>query len=50
MSYELQLALAVLVVFAIYVIAKVRAYMRQSDAEWNQVDKTKLREWEDDDD
>ncbi len=33
----------------IYVIAKVVAYMRESERQWQQVDKSKLREWEDDD-
>jgi len=50
MSDELQLALAVLAVFVIYVLAKVFSYMRQSNAEWDQVDKTKLKKWEDEDD
>ena len=50
MSEELQLALAFLFVFAVYVFAKVRAYMKQSDADWSQIDKTKLKEWDDDED
>jgi hypothetical protein len=33
----------------VYVIAKVIGYMRISDQQWQQVDKSKLREWEDDD-
>lgn len=33
----------------IYTIAKVVGYMRQSDRQWNQVDKSKLKEWNDDD-
>ncbi len=33
----------------IYVFAKVVAYMRESERQWQQVDKSKLREWEDDD-
>ncbi|MCP4001247.1 MAG: hypothetical protein GY727_10080 [Gammaproteobacteria bacterium] len=49
MSNQLQLVLAVLAVFVVYVLAKVLSYMRQSDAEWNQVDKTKLKKWEDED-
>lgn len=36
------------VVFA-YTIAKVIAYMRRSDDQWHEVDKSKLREWDDDD-
>ena len=50
MSNELQLALAVLVVFVVYVLAKVLSYMRQSDTDWKQVDKSKLKKWEDEDD
>lgn len=36
-------------VIVIYTIAKVVAYVRQSDRQWEQVDKSKLKEWEDDD-
>ena len=41
--------LLIAVVFA-YVLAKVRYYMKQSEQQWRDVDKSKLREWEDDDD
>jgi len=34
----------------IYTIAKVVEYMRQSEQQWRQVDKSKLREWDEDDD
>lgn len=34
----------------IYVGAKVVFYMRKSRQQWQQVDRSKLREWEDDDD
>ena len=50
MSDELQLVLAVVAVFVIYVLARVLSYIRQSDAEWKQADKTKLKQWEDEDD
>ena len=36
--------------FVIYVVAKVRMYMKQSDEEWQQVDKSKLRTWDDEED
>lgn len=36
-------------VVIIYTIAKVIDYSRQSDEQWRDVDKSKLREWEDDD-
>jgi len=32
----------------IYTIAKVVSYMRKSEQQWQQVDKSKLRKWEDD--
>jgi hypothetical protein len=38
-----------IVVVIIYTIAKVIEYSRQSDRQWREVDKSKLREWEDDD-
>lgn len=34
----------------VYVVVKIREYMRVSEAQWKKVDKSKLREWEDDDD
>jgi len=34
----------------VYTIAKVISYMRQSERQWEQVDKSKLKEWEDDED
>jgi hypothetical protein len=37
-------------VVVIYTIAKVVDYMRQSDRQWEQVDKSKLKEWDDEDD
>jgi hypothetical protein len=49
MGKEFWIALFVLGVFAVYVIAKILAYMRQSDDEWRQVDKSKLKTWEEDD-
>ena len=33
----------------VYVIVRVYQYSRKSEEEWRQVDKSKLREWEDDD-
>jgi len=47
---EFWVAAIILGVFVIYVVAKVRMYMRQSDAEWQQVDKSRLKTWVDDDD
>jgi Na+-transporting methylmalonyl-CoA/oxaloacetate decarboxylase gamma subunit len=35
-------------VVVIYTIAKVVSYMRKSEQQWQQVDKSKLRKWEDD--
>jgi len=41
--------LVFIAVVIIYTIAKVIDYSRQSDEQWRDVDKSKLREWEDDD-
>lgn len=41
--------LVLIVIVIVYVIAKIVHYMRQSEEQWQQVDKSKLREWEDDD-
>jgi len=34
----------------VYTIAKVISYMRQSERQWEEVDKSKLKQWEDDED
>ena len=41
--------LVFIAVVIIYTIAKVIDYSRQSDEQWRDVDKSKLRKWEDDD-
>ena len=42
--------LLIIAVIAIYTIAKVIENMRKSERQWEEVDKSKLREWDDDDD
>jgi hypothetical protein len=49
-SGGLWIALAIVIVVVIYTFAKVRAAMRKSDRQWRNVDKSKLREWRDEDD
>ena len=49
MPIELWLILAFIAVVIVYTVAKIRRHMRISEAQWEQVDKSKLREWEDDD-
>jgi hypothetical protein len=34
----------------IYAVVRIREYMRVSNEQWKNVDKSKLREWEDEDD
>jgi hypothetical protein len=34
----------------VYTIVKVVDYMRQSERQWEEVDKSKLKKWEDDED
>jgi len=41
--------LAIVATVIVYVIVKVLENMRKSEEQWRQVDKSKLREWEDDD-
>lgn len=50
MSSGLIPILILIVVVVIYTVAKIRAHMRKSEQQWEEVDKSKLREWEDDDD
>ncbi len=47
---KLWLAFGALAVFMFFVVAKVYAYMRESETQWRQVDRSKLQEWEDDED
>ncbi len=42
--------LLIIAVIAIYVVAKIVQNIRKSERQWQDVDKTKLREWEDEDD
>lgn len=45
--------LTILVLIAgvfVYVIAKVMENVRKSEKQWEEVDKSKLKEWEDDED
>jgi len=41
--------LVMIALVVVYTIAKVLQYMRLSDKQWREVDKSKLREWDDDD-
>lgn len=50
MPRELVLLLVMIAVIIVYTIAKVINYNRLSKEQWEQVDKSKLREWDDDDD
>ena len=40
--------LIMIALIVVYTIAKVLQYMRLSDDQWKQVDKSKLKEWDDD--
>jgi len=50
MNQELAIALIALLAMIVWVIAKVIRYSRQSDAQWEKVDKSKLRKWGDEGD
>lgn len=45
----LVILLVIIAAIIVYTIAKVLQLMRLSDKQWQDVDKSKLREWEDDD-
>jgi len=40
--------LAIIAIVIVYTIAKVVDNMRKSERQWREVDKSKLREWRDD--
>ena len=48
MSEGFWAVLAIIAVIVVYVMAKIVYYVRRSDEQWSEVDKTKLKEWEDD--
>ena len=50
MSPELIVALLIVAAVIAWVIAKVIHYARLSEKQWRQVDRSKLRSWEDEDD
>jgi hypothetical protein len=49
MPTTLILILVMIAVIIIYTIAKIIDYNRLSQQQWKQVDKSKLRKWDDDD-
>ncbi len=48
MNIQLVIVLLLLVIVIVWVIAKVRYYARLSERQWQRVDKSKLRQWDDD--
>lgn len=46
----LTLLLVFIALVIVYTIAKIARLMRRSERQWKQVDKSKLKEWKDDDD
>ncbi len=48
MADEFWIAVLIVAGVAAYVIAKVVFYMRKSDDQWRDVDKSKLKTWDDD--
>jgi hypothetical protein len=41
--------LLIIAAVVVYTLAKIVQNVRKSDQQWQQVDKSKLKEWEDDD-
>jgi len=50
MPEGLTFLLIFIAIVVVYTIAKVISYMRQSERQWKQVDKSKLKVWDDEDD
>ena len=50
MPKGLVLILIMIAVIIVYTIAKVVSYNRLSEQQWKEVDKSKLKEWDDEDD
>lgn len=50
MPEGLWLILVFIAFVIVYTIAKVFEYMKRSEQQWRKVDKSKLREWGEDDD
>lgn len=50
MDERFWIALLIIAGFVCYVAGKVITAMRKSERQWRQVDKSKLRPWEDDED
>ncbi|MCP4302097.1 MAG: hypothetical protein GY783_16050 [Gammaproteobacteria bacterium] len=48
MPNGLTFLLIMIALIIVYTIAKVLQYMRLSEKQWEQVDKSKLKEWDDD--
>jgi len=42
--------LVLIAVVVVYTVAKVIEYVRKSEQQWRDADKSKLREWQDEDD
>ena len=49
MPEGLTFLLIMIAVIIVYTIVRVVQYVRLSEKQWEQVDKSKLKEWEDDD-
>ena len=47
---EFWIAALIVAGVAVYVFSKIRFYMRKSDEQWQKVDKSKLKAWDDDED
>jgi hypothetical protein len=50
MDTKFWIAVLILAGFALYVAGKVISAIRKSERQWQQVDKSKLKTWEDDED
>ena len=49
MTDELAIALLIVLAVIVYILAKVWRLARKSDEQWQAVDRSKLKAWDDDD-
>lgn len=46
----LLLILLLIAIVIVYTVVKIRGYVKKSEQQWQKVDKSKLREWDDEED
>jgi len=50
MPEGLWIVVAIIVIVVVYTAVKIRRYLKLSERQWREVDKSKLKRWDDEDD